>query len=91
MIACTADTHEYNTCMQAYSLHMHIKVDLELLYGHSLFAPPKAWNYCIGKFTLLAFTSGNGILYYSWFITAVLLLAVCSQLMLIIILKNLLL
>ena len=32
MIACTADTHEHNTCMQAYSLHMHIKVDLELLY-----------------------------------------------------------
>ena len=81
MIACTADTHEHNSCMQAYSLHMHIKVDLELLYGHSLFAPPKAWNYCIGKFTLLAFTSGKGILYYSWFITA----SVCSQLMIIMI------
>ena len=37
--SCTADTHKQNTCMQAYSLHMHIKVDLELLYGHSLFAP----------------------------------------------------
>jgi len=40
--SCTADTHEHNTCMQAYSLHMHIKVDLELFYGHSLFAPSQS-------------------------------------------------